>query len=56
MANITHFDIAEFLPIAAEIPIRPDVKTYPLERANEALMELWRGGIRGARVLKLDAE
>ena len=53
VANITHFDIAEFLPIAAAIPIRPDVTTYPLEQANEALMELWRGGIRGARVLTI---
>jgi D-arabinose 1-dehydrogenase-like Zn-dependent alcohol dehydrogenase len=37
VANITRRDIAEFLPIAAGIPIRPVVETFPLERANEAL-------------------
>ncbi len=51
VANITHFDVEEFLPIAARIPLQPDVKTYPLERANEALLELRRGGLQGALVL-----
>ncbi|QDU36040.1 Alcohol dehydrogenase [Maioricimonas rarisocia] len=51
VANITHFDIGEFLPIAAEIPIEPTVETYPLEEANRALIELWRGPVRGAKVL-----
>ncbi len=53
VANITHTDIAEFLPIAAQIPIRPDVVTYPLEQANVALLEIRRGGGRGARVLTM---
>lgn len=51
VANITGKDIAEFLPIAAEIPIEPTVETYPLEQANRALRELRAGGARGARVL-----
>ncbi|HEY5648262.1 MAG TPA: zinc-dependent alcohol dehydrogenase family protein [Nitrospiria bacterium] len=51
VANVTRRDIAEFLPIAAEVPIRPVVQTYPLKQANQALMELKRGGIRGAKVL-----
>ncbi len=51
VANITQFDIREFLPLAAEIPIRPHVTTYALEEANQALMELRSGGIRGAKVL-----
>ena len=54
VANITHHDIAEFLPIAARIPLRPEVRTYPLEHANEALMELRRGGGRGAHVLTIE--
>jgi propanol-preferring alcohol dehydrogenase len=54
VANITHDDIAEFLPIAGKIPIRPDVTTFPLEQANKALLELWHGGVRGARVLTVD--
>ena len=51
MANVTARDIAEFLPIAAEIPLRPEVQTYPLEEANRALLELKRGPVRGAKVL-----
>jgi len=51
VANVTHMDIAEFLPLAAEIPIRPEVQTYRLEEANKALLELNRGAIRGAKAL-----
>lgn len=51
VANVTHFDIAEFLPLAAAIPIRPQVATYRLEDANQALLDLKRGAIRGAKVL-----
>jgi len=51
VANITHFDIAEFLPIAATIPIRPEVQTYPLLGANAALVSLKRESVRGAKVL-----
>jgi propanol-preferring alcohol dehydrogenase len=51
VANVTHEDIAEFLPIAAEIPLKPRVETYPLEEANRALVELKRGPVRGAKVL-----
>lgn len=54
VANVTHFDIAEFLPLAAEIPIQPQVTTYRLEQANEALQDLKRGAIRGAKVLCID--
>jgi D-arabinose 1-dehydrogenase-like Zn-dependent alcohol dehydrogenase len=34
VANVTHADNTEFLPIAAQIPMRPVVETYPLEEAN----------------------
>lgn len=51
VANITARDIAEFLPIAAAIPMRPEVTTYPLEDANRALLELRGGGVKGAKVL-----
>ena len=53
VANVTHTDIAEFLPIAARIPIHPVVETYPLEEANRALVELKRGPVRGAKVLRI---
>jgi propanol-preferring alcohol dehydrogenase len=51
VANITGRDIAEFLPLAARIPIRPTVTTYALEDANRALRELRDGRIKGAKVL-----
>lgn len=51
VANVTHRDIAEFLPIAAEIPLRPETQTYRLDEANRALLELKQGPVRGAKVL-----
>lgn len=56
VANVTHFDIQEFLPLAAKIPIRPEVETYPLEAANQALVDLKRKSIRGAKVLVVDEQ
>lgn len=53
VANVTQFDIREFLPLAAEVPIRPNVTTYPLERANRAILDLKRGPVKGAKVLIL---
>ena len=55
VANVTAADIAEFLPLAAQIPIRPEVEVYPLEAANEALVALQRGHVRGAKVLRIAA-
>jgi propanol-preferring alcohol dehydrogenase len=54
VANVTRQDIAGFLPIAAAIPLRPAVQTYPLAEANRALVELKRGHIRGAKVLLIE--
>jgi len=54
VANITARDIAEFLPIAGDIPIRPEVTTFPLEEANRALVELKQQPVRGAKVLSLN--
>jgi propanol-preferring alcohol dehydrogenase len=51
VANVTHWDIAELLPLAAEIPLRPSVETYALVDANRALWDLKRGPVRGAKVL-----
>jgi propanol-preferring alcohol dehydrogenase len=51
VANITAADIAEFLPLAATIPIKTEVKTFALEQANEALRELKLTAVRGAKVL-----
>ncbi len=54
VANITHHDIRDFLGIAAAIPLRPRVTTYPLADANRALLDLRRGRVRGAKVLTFD--
>jgi propanol-preferring alcohol dehydrogenase len=53
VANVTRADLQEFLPLAAEIPIKPTVEMYPMEAANEALLDLQSGNIRGAKVLKI---
>jgi len=52
VANVTRADLGEFLRIAAEIPLLPQVQEYPLEKANEALLELKERKIRGAKVLR----
>jgi len=51
VANVTRKDAQEFLPLAAEIPIVPEVREFKLEEANEALILLKEGKIRGAGVL-----
>ena len=53
VANVARRDIAEFLELAAEIPIRPEVEIYPLSEANRALGELKAGKIRGAKVIRV---
>jgi propanol-preferring alcohol dehydrogenase len=53
VANITRKDAQEFLPLAAEIPIIPEVQEFALEEANEALILLKQGKIQGAAVLKI---
>lgn len=47
----TREDARALLRLATEVPIRTSVHPYPLERANEALLELKHDRIRGAAVL-----
>jgi alcohol dehydrogenase, propanol-preferring len=51
VANVTRRDVRDFLQLAAEIPIIPDIQEFALADANAALMELKTGKIRGAKVL-----
>ncbi|MCS7281857.1 MAG: zinc-dependent alcohol dehydrogenase family protein [Anaerolineae bacterium] len=51
VANFTRQDAEEFLRLAAEIPVRPTVQTFPLDAANGALRALKEGKITGAGVL-----
>jgi alcohol dehydrogenase, propanol-preferring len=54
VANVTRRDVQEFLEMAAQIPIKPEIQEFALEEANRALVELKAGGIRGAKVLRMD--
>jgi propanol-preferring alcohol dehydrogenase len=54
VANVTRRDVSEFLELAAEIPIKPEVQEFTLEEANKALVELKTRKIRGAKVLRID--
>jgi len=54
VANVSRRDVSEFLQLAAEIPIKPEVQEFTLKEANEALFELKTRKIRGAKVLRID--
>jgi propanol-preferring alcohol dehydrogenase len=54
VANVSRRDVSEFLALAADMGIRPEVQEFALEEANEALMELKTKRVRGAKVLKID--
>jgi propanol-preferring alcohol dehydrogenase len=54
VANVARRDISEFLELAAQIPIRPEIQEFRLEEANKALAELKDRKIRGAKVLRFD--
>jgi propanol-preferring alcohol dehydrogenase len=53
VANITRKDVEDFLKLAAEISIKPEIQEYALEDANTALMELKERKVRGAKVLRV---
>ena len=53
VANVTRQDVRKFLELAAEAGIRPEYQEYALENANQALVELRQGKIRGAKVLRV---
>ncbi len=54
VANVARRDVQEFLELAAEIPLKPEVQEFGLPEANRALVELKTRKIRGAKVLKID--
>ena len=53
VANLTWLDGREFLAVAAGVPVRTRVTTFPLDQANEALAALRGGGVNGAIVLQV---
>jgi propanol-preferring alcohol dehydrogenase len=54
VANVCRSDVREFLKLAAEMHIKPEIQEFALDEANEALVELKTQGTRGAKVLRLD--
>jgi propanol-preferring alcohol dehydrogenase len=54
VANLTRQDGKEFLWLAPQVPVRTDVKVFPLEQAGEALEQLRNGEFTGAAVVKID--
>ena len=53
VANVTRADVREFLQLAAEVNLKPEVQEYELKDANVALTEMKQGRIRGAKVLRI---
>jgi propanol-preferring alcohol dehydrogenase len=51
VANLTRQDGVEFLKLAAEVPVRTTVTTYPLEDAERALADLRAGAFEGSAVI-----
>jgi propanol-preferring alcohol dehydrogenase len=54
VANVTRRDVREFLELAGQVPIKPEVQMYALKEANRALVDLKERRIRGAKVLVID--
>jgi propanol-preferring alcohol dehydrogenase len=51
VANLTRADGVAFMALAAQLPLRIEVRPFPLHQANEALECLRRGELNGAAVL-----
>lgn len=51
VTNMTRKDAEDFLKLAAEVSISPRVQTFPLERANEALLALKSDEVSSSAVI-----
>ncbi len=51
VANLTREDGVEFLALAPRVPVQTRVRSFPLDRANEALEALREGEVEGSIVL-----
>jgi propanol-preferring alcohol dehydrogenase len=51
VANMTRNDARDFLKVAHDINIRPKVKVFPLEKANEALLAVKEETSEGSTVI-----
>ncbi len=53
VANATYQDGVDFLNLSVEIPVRATVTHYPLEEANQALLDLKHSLLNGEAVLQV---
>ena len=51
VTNMTRADARDFLQLAAEIKLKPQITKFPLEKANEALQAVKNDAIDGAAVI-----
>jgi propanol-preferring alcohol dehydrogenase len=56
VANLTRRDGEEFMALAPRVPVRTEVREYPLAEANAALDDLRAGRLRGAAALVVDPD
>jgi len=54
VANLTRRDGDEFLALAPKVPLRTEIQIFGLADANQALIQLRTGRVRGAVVLVMD--
>ncbi len=53
VANVTRGDAEQFLPLAAQIPIKPTIEQFDLADANEVLIKIKHSQLRAAAVLRV---
>ena len=53
VANSTRRDGREFLELAAEVPLATEVRVYPLEQANQALLDMKMSRFQAAGALQI---
>ena len=53
VANMTRADARDFLDLAAQIGLKPEITIFPLNRVNDALRAVKRDGVDGAAVVTM---
>ncbi|NGP89553.1 zinc-dependent alcohol dehydrogenase family protein [Fodinibius halophilus] len=56
VANLSRQDGLDFMELAPKIPVKSNVTTYPLTKANEALNDLRDGNFEGSAVLEINLD
>lgn len=56
VANLTREDAQEFLALAPRVPVRTEIRRFPLSAANDALDAVRHGDVQGTAVLVVGAQ